>query len=87
LRVGRFFESWRVLTFCGKQLLLRGGLFVDAIERERELLGLVLGAGDLDDGQWLPLLDAVRADDDIFALLFFKQRTNPGNNANRHAVN
>ena len=71
-------------TFGVEQGFLRRALVVDAVEGKRELLSLVLGVRDLDESRGLPIIDAVGVHDDISVQLFFKQRTDSGNNTHRH---
>ena len=65
-------------TFCGEQSLLCGGIIIDAIESEGELLGLVLGIRDLDGIIGSPVIFAAAlvadgVNDDILVELLFQQ--------------
>lgn len=72
-------------TFCCEELLLRGGPVVDAVKSKRELLGPILGVGDLDNGGGLALLRTVGSDNHVLVQLLLQEGTYAGYNANRHA--
>lgn len=72
-------------TFCREELLLRRGPVIDAVESKRELLGAILGVGDLDDGGGLSLLHTIGSDNHVLVQLLLQERTYASHNTNRHA--
>lgn len=75
-----------VHAFGGENVLLGGGLVVDAVEGKGEFIGFILGAGDLDEGQGHALGDPVGAYNDIFVVFFLEQRADTSDDANRHCA-